>query len=338
MSIRLTTYDPTLRDGNHAIGHSLSTDDIARYCRVIDRCGVDVIEVGHGNGSGASSLQLGLARHTDREMLECARANLRSTRLGVHLIPGFAKISDIDVAVAAGADVVRIATHCTEADLSEPYIEHARARGVTVYGTLMMTHMASAARLLEEARKQRSYGAQAIVLMDSAGHYVQADVCEKVGLLVRELQIPVGFHAHNNLGLAVANTLAAVQAGATIVDGTLCGFGAGAGNTQLEVLVALLARHGYITNVDLFQLIAAIDSLADLPVVKSPTIKTANLVSGFYGVCAGFEKHVTRAAQRFGVGMGAIYSELAKCNAVAGQEDLIIEVASRLGRQSARTG
>lgn len=331
MAGRITISDPTLRDGNHAIGHTLSTKDITTYCRAIDGCGIDIVEVGHGNGSGASSLQLGRAKQSDQAMLECARKNLACTKLGIHLIPGFAKLSDIDIAAAAGVDVIRVAAHCTEADITQPYIEYARNLQLSVFGVLMMTHMASAERLLLEATKQQSYGAQAVVLMDSAGNYVERDVHEKIGLLCRELVIPVGFHAHNNLGLAVANTLAAVEAGATIVDGTLCGFGAGAGNTQLEVLVAVLTRYGCTIGADLLRLLGAIELLGNLPVTQYPVIKTSNVISGFYGVCAGFERHVTRAAKTFGVPPETIYRELAKCNAVAGQEDLIIEVASRLG-------
>ncbi len=333
MSIHI--YDPTLRDGNHAIGHQLSTRDIESYCRAVDGSGLWCIEVGHGNGLGASSLQLGLARHSDRELLECARQHVSQSLLGVHLIPGFAKISDIRTAVEIGVDVIRLASHCTEADLTESYFDYARGLGKQVHGVLMMTHMASAEQLLEQAAKQVSYGASAITLMDSAGHYDPRSATEKIGLLVRHLGVPVGFHAHNNLGLAVANSLAAAQAGATILDGTLRGFGAGAGNTQLEVMCAVLERYDFETGVDLFQLCAAIDSLSDIPPVSKPTlIGTSNLISGVYGVCAGFEKHVARAAQTFGVAPRLIWKELARVNAVAGQEDLIIEVANRLRKEA----
>jgi len=195
-----------------------------------------------------------------------------------------------------------------------------------------MTHMADADKLLEEALKLQEYGANALVLMDSAGNYIATDVSTKVGLLVEKLDIPVGFHAHNNLGMAVANSLAAVQAGATIVDGTLCGFGAGAGNTQLEVLCAVLARYNYQTGVDLFSLCQAIDELQDLRITNSPSIKTSNLISGVYGVCSGFEKHVTRAAQKFNVPASMIYQELSERHVLAGQEDMIIEAANRLSK------
>lgn len=329
----IAIHDPTLRDGNHAVSHSLSLEDIATYCRAVDGCGLNVVEVGHGNGLGASSLQLGLARYKDTEMLETARANLTQSKLGIHMIPGFARLSDIDTALSIGVEVLRIASHCTEASVTESYIEHARAKGAFVHGVLMMTHMASAERLLEEALKQQGYGANALVLMDSAGHFDPDSTHEKIGLLARELSIPVGFHGHNNLGLAVANSLAAAQAGATIIDGCMRGFGAGAGNTQLEVLCAVLERYQFDTGVDVFGLCRAVDSLEEFTPVRTPTVvKTANLISGLYGVCSGFEKHVARAAAEFRVEPRKIYEELARCNAVAGQEDLIISVASRLSQ------
>lgn len=330
----ITVYDPTLRDGNHAISHGLTLEDISSYCQAVDQSGVGVIEVGHGNGLGASTLQLGFARHSDRALLECARENISNALLGVHMIPGFAKINDIKVAIDMGVDVLRIAAHCTEADLTEKYIEYAREQNKTTHGVLMMTHMAPAEKLLEESLKLQSYGAMAVVLMDSAGHYVEKDATEKVSLLVDNLDVPVGFHAHNNLGMAIANSLAAVQAGATIVDGTLCGFGAGAGNTQLEALCAVLSRYDYDTGVDLFQLCGAIDNLQHLPMTNAPSIKTCNLISGVYGVCSGFEKHVAHASQRFNVHSSLIYEELSKRKVLAGQEDMIIEAASRLSKQN----
>lgn len=332
----ITIYDPTLRDGNHAIRHTLGLKDIRQYCQAVDQCGVDVVEVGHGNGLGASSLQLGLAKHTDIEMLETARANLTHAKLGVHMIPGFSKISDIQTAIKMGVEVFRLASHCTEADLTESYIEYARSEGCFVHGVLMMSHMAEADVLLEQAKKQQSYGANAIVLMDSAGHFDPRSAYSKIELLVNGLDIPVGFHAHNNLGLAVANSVAAAQAGATILDGTMRGFGAGAGNTQLEVLCAVLQRYGFSLNVDVFQLCEAIESLSGIPPVQnSPIIGTSNLISGIYGVCSGFEKHVKKAANQFGVEQKDIYEALAKSHALAGQEDLIIAVASELSMKAA---
>ncbi|RKP49310.1 4-hydroxy-2-oxovalerate aldolase [Trinickia fusca] len=335
-SVQLEIYDPTLRDGSHAVKHCLSLRDIATYCAAIDKCGLSAVEVGHGNGLGASSLQLGFAAHSDAQMLECARENLSITKLGVHAIPGFAKIGDLKLAIDIGVDVVRVASHCTEADTTERYIEYARNRGAVVHGVLMMSHMASALKLLEQATLQQEYGAHAIVLMDSAGAYVEADVQEKIGLLASELSIPVGFHAHNNLGLAVANSLAAVRCGAKLIDGTLNGFGAGAGNTSLQVLVAALSRVGHETDVDMFALLKASDRIVRDVELSPPVIKQANILSGLFGVFSGFEKPVARASLQFGVDEGSIYRELERRKVVAGQEDLIVEVAQELSKTEHR--
>ena len=246
----ITISDPTLRDGNHAVGHQLSAEQIAGYCRVADLAGVPVVEVGHGNGIGASSLLLGKARCTDEEMISVARENLPNSRLGIHLIPGFGTLSrDLGPAIDLGVDVVRIATHCTEANISQKYIDYSRERSATVFGVLMMSHLVASDELLQQAQLMQSYGAQALIIMDSAGHYMPGDVTERVAQLVGELDIAVGFHAHNNLGLAIANSLAAVEAGATIVDGSARGFGAGAGFSLVLVLFAAMRERLTVADV-----------------------------------------------------------------------------------------
>jgi 4-hydroxy 2-oxovalerate aldolase len=225
--------DPTLRDGNHAIGHQISEAQIAQYCEAADRAGVPIVEVGHGNGIGASSLQLGLSKVADKKMLETARANLKNAKLGIHIIPGFATIEkDLKLAIDCGVDVIRVASHCTEADITERHIKFARQEGKIAYGVLMMSHMVSKEILAEEAYKMQSYGADGIIFMDSAGFFLPQNVTERVQSLVDALSVPVGFHAHNNLGMAIANSVAAVDAGALMLDGCARGFGAGAGNAQ----------------------------------------------------------------------------------------------------------
>jgi NAD(P)H-hydrate repair Nnr-like enzyme with NAD(P)H-hydrate epimerase domain len=228
--IKILVSDPTLRDGNHAVGHQLNADQVAKYAAAAEAARIPVVEVGHGNGLGASSLQVGECALGDVEMLEIARRHLVNSQLGVHVIPGFATIHrDLQAALSVGVDVFRIAAHCTEADLTQRHISHVRNAGRQVFGVLMMSHMAPPEVLREEALKMESYGAEGVILMDSAGAYLPRDVTERVGELAEHLSIPVGFHAHNNLGMAVANTVAALEAGATIVDGTARGFGAGAG-------------------------------------------------------------------------------------------------------------
>lgn len=323
--------DPTLRDGNHAARHQLSAEQIALYCQAADRAGVHIVEVGHGNGLGASSLQLGESKCSDEETLKVARRNLRHSKLGIHVIPGFATIErDLKPALEYGVDVVRVAAHCTEADICQRHIDYARNAGKTVYGVLMMSHMASASVLLEEAKKMESYGADGLVFMDSAGHYLPNDVTNRVKILLEGLSIPVGFHAHNNLGMAIANSVAAVEAGATILDGCARGFGAGAGNAQLEVLVAVLDRLGYKTGIDLYKMLDAADIAESGVVNELPTIKSVSIVSGLAGVFSGFMKPVARVAKEFKIDPRDLFFELGRRKVIAGQEDIILEVAQDL--------
>jgi len=325
--------DPTLRDGNHAARHQLSVAQVASYAAAADAAAIPIVEVGHGNGLGASSLQVGQAAVTDREMLETARRNLTRSKLAVHVIPGFATIHrDLDPAIQIGVDVFRIAAHCTEADLTQRHISHVRNAGREVYGVLMMSHMASPEVLREEALKMESYGAEGVILMDSAGAYLPSDATERVSELLSALGIPVGFHAHNNLGMAIANSVAAVEAGATIVDGTARGFGAGAGNAQLEVLVAVLEKMGYSTGIDLYGILDAAD-LAETQLMETlPTISSSSVVSGLAGVFSGYAQPVARISRELKVDPRDVFFALGRRRVVAGQEDLIIEVATELAR------
>jgi 4-hydroxy 2-oxovalerate aldolase len=332
---KILISDPTLRDGNHAISHQLNVEQIAAYCKAADLAGVPIVEVGHGNGVGASSLQVGEAVTDDATALKTARENLRNSKLGIHVIPGFATINrDLKLAMDCGVDVFRIASHCTEADITQRHISFCRNEGRTVFGVLMMSHMAEKEVLAEEARKMQDYGAEAIILMDSAGNYLPQDVKEKVVCLLENIQIPVGFHAHNNLGMGIANSIAAVEAGATLLDGCSRGFGAGAGNAQLEVLVAVLHRMGYETGIDLYKVLDASD-LAEQQLMKVvPTISSTSVVSGLSGVFSGFLKHVNRISAEFGIDPRDVFFELGKRRVVAGQEDLIIEVAKGLASKN----
>ena len=333
MNKRILICDPTLRDGNHAVSHQLSEAQVRAYCLAADRAGIPIVEVGHGNGLGASSLQVGLALTTDKNMLCAARESLTSSKLGIHVIPGFATIErDLKPAIDYGVDVFRIASHCTEADITERHIQFCRSQGKSVFGVLMMSHMADVPTLCDEARKMESYGAEAIVIMDSAGYYLPDDVTERIGALSTGLAIPVGFHGHNNLGMAVANSIAAVRAGASILDACARGFGAGAGNTQIEALVAVLDRMRIPTGIDLYALLDAAD-LAESGLIKEvPSIKSISIVSGLSGVFSGFVKPVQRIALENGVDARDIFFELGRRKVVAGQEDLIIEVAQDLAK------
>jgi len=323
--------DPTLRDGNHAVQHRLNEAQIRRYAAAANAARVAIVEVGHGNGLGASSLQVGEALLSDAEMLRIAREELSDVKLGAFGIPGFATMRrDLDVAIDAGADVFRVGAHCTEADLTERHISYLREREKEVYGVLMMCHMATPERLCEEARKMESYGAQGVIVMDSAGAFLTHDLQDRIARLVDATQIAIGFHGHNNLCLAVANSVAAVDAGATIVDGTARGFGAGAGNTELEVLVAVLAELGHDTGIDLYKVLDAAD-LAERELVEQlPSTDSVGIVSGLAGVFSGYSKPVRRIARDFGVDPRDVFFALGRREVIAGQEDVILEVAMAL--------
>ncbi len=328
---KIVISDPTLRDGNHAVSHQLSVEHIASYCKAANAAGVTIVEVGHGNGLGASSLQLGESKTPDHIALATARENLINSKLGIHVIPGFATIErDLKPAIGMGVDVVRVAAHCSEADICERHISFSREQGVEVWGCLMMSHMISPALLLEQARKMESYGAEGVVFMDSAGHFLPEDVQQRVETLVNGLSIAVGFHAHNNMGLAIANSIAAANSGATLLDGCARGFGAGAGNAQLEVLIAVLTRLGYSTGIDLYKMLDAADVAENLFIKEIPAIKSVSVVSGMAGVFSGFMKPVSRIAREFNVDPRDIFFELGRRKIVAGQEDIILEVAKEL--------
>ena len=337
MVTKIVISDPTLRDGNHAIAHQMTVEQIAVYSEAADNAGISIVEVGHGNGLGASSLTVGEALVDDITMLKTAREKLTHSKLGVHVMPGFATINkDLKAALDLGVDVVRVGTHCTEADLSQRHISYVRKCGKEVFGVLMMSHMASTPILIDEAKKMESYGAEAVIIMDSAGAYLPKDVTERIGRLVAELSIPVGFHAHNNLGMAIANSVAAAQAGATILDGTARGFGAGSGNTQLEVLVAVLEKMGYETGIDLYKILDLADIAEKKLNMSAPGISTTSIVSGLSGVFSGFAKHVARISKQYNVDPRDVFFELGRRGIVAGQEDHIIEVAENLAKSSGR--
>jgi 4-hydroxy 2-oxovalerate aldolase len=334
-SSQIVVCDSTLRDGSHAYKHQISLEQAKAYATAADLAGYSYLEVGHGNGLGASSLQVGESLVPEAEMLRGVRECLKKTKLSVHVIPGVATINrEIVKALDAGVDLFRVGSHCTEADITQRHIGYVRNAGREAWGVLMMSHMASAEVLLGEAQKMESYGAQGIVLMDSAGRAFPADVTEKVGLMAANLSVPVGFHAHQNLGLGIANSLAALEAGAGILDGTAKGFGAGAGNAPLEMLAAVLQLQGYKTTIDLYRTLDAAEIAAKLFAGFLPESNSITIMSGLTGVFSGFSKPVLRAANQMGVDPRDILIELGKRKVVAGQEDLILEVASGLAARN----
>ncbi|MFD9051250.1 4-hydroxy-2-oxovalerate aldolase [Streptomyces zaomyceticus] len=323
-------HDASLRDGHHAVRHQLDREQLRAYARAADIAGVPVVEVGHGNGLGASSLQVGQARLGDDEMLSIVREALRDSRMAVFMLPGWGTTADLERAIAHQVDMVRIGTHCTEGDLAERHLGFLREQGVEAQAVLLMSHMASPDRLARECAQLVEFGASAVGIMDSSGHYLPADVTERIGAMREAVDVPVMFHAHNNLGMAVANSIAAVEAGADILDACARGFGAGAGNTQLEVLVPVLERMGFSTGIDLYGLLDAADIAERELMPAPPTIDSVSVVSGLAGVFSGFKNRVLDVSRREDVDPRDVFFELGRRQAVAGQEDLIIEVALAL--------
>jgi len=323
----VTLIDSSLRDGMHAVGHQFTPADAAAVASALDGAGVEYIEVSHGDGLGGSSFNYGFAAADDGSYLEAVSKVLNNSKLAVLLIPGIGTKTDLQMARDRGAQMVRIATHCTEADIAEQHIGLAKALGMEVVGFLMTAHMIGADELVEQALLMQSYGADIVYFADSAGSMVPSDITARVQLLTRELDRPVGVHTHHNLGMAIANALAATDSGASYVDGCLLGAGAGAGNAQLEVLAAVLDRVGYETGVDLYGTIdAAQNTLA--PLLRRPqVIDGAGLILGYAGVYSSFLLHAERAAKRYDVDARDLLIELGRRKVVGGQEDMIEAVA-----------
>lgn len=323
--------DCTLRDGNHTVKHQISLDSVARYCKFCDNSGIPIVEVGHGNGLGANSLLIGRMPHTDREMLTVARDNLKQSKLGVHVIPGLATIKrDIDCAIDIGVDVFRVACHCTEATVTKSHIEYLKNKGKIVYGVLMMSALIDTNELLKQFHKMIDFGAEACIIMDSTGTYLPKEVCERIWQFKQLYNIQIGFHGHNNLGLSVANTLTAVECGADIVDATICGFGAGAGNTQLETLIPVLEKSGYSTGIDFTKVIHEADTVKEYMVKNIPTTQPIHVLTSLHKLFSGFEKPIIKAAKMYGIEYSSLIFELGNRKLVAGQENVILEVAQKM--------
>ena len=322
--------DSSLRDGNHSVKHTISLDSIEKYCQFADRAGIPIVEVGHGNGLAASSLLIGKSPNTDKEMLMTAKSNLKSSKLGIHTIPGLCTLDDTKMAIDCGVDVIRVATHCTEATLSKSHIEYLAKLNKEVYGVLMMSALCTPEILLEQSKIMESYGAQAVIIMDSTGTYLPEDVEVRIRLLTQNLNIKVGFHAHNNLGCAIPNSLVAVKNGATMIDACIRGFGAGAGNAALEVILPVLERSGYNTNIDFKETIKEADHVMDYLIPEVPITTPINVLTGLHKLFSGFEKPIVKASKLYGVEYSSLIFELGNRKLVAGQEDLILEVAQKL--------
>lgn len=328
--------DTTLRDGSHTVSHQFTPEDIMKIAGALDEAGVDIIELGHGDGLTGSTINYGFSKYNDYDLIKAAASVIKNAKLAVLLLPGIGTIEDLEKAKESGANAVRIATHCTEADVAEQHIRAAKEMGLFTVGFLMMAHLTSVDRLVEEALKMESYGADVVYATDSAGAMLPKDVTEKISALKNALKVPIGHHSHNNLGVAIANSLAAIEAGATYIDGSLSGLGAGAGNTSTETLVAALNRSNIEHNADLYKTMDA-STNALIPVLESkglhPQTNLDALMIGYSGVYSSFMLHARRASTRFGVDVRDILMELGRRKAVGGQEDWIIEVAHEMSQK-----
>lgn len=330
----LTIVDTSLRDGMHSVAHRFSPADVARVAKGLDGAAIDVIEVTHGDGLGGSSVQYGISLATDDELVRAAVEVIDDAAVAVLLLPGIGTVRDLERMQALGATLVRVATHCTEADIAQQHISWAREHGMRAAGFLMMSHMLEPAALAEQAALMESYGADVVYVVDSAGALVPAGAAERVRALRDQLEVEVGFHAHNNLGCAVGNSLAAVDAGATWLDGSLRALGAGAGNAATEVLCAALARSDRPPRADLFALMDVAEETVAPLLPRPQIIDRGSLVLGYAGVYSSFRLHAERAAEKYGVDARAVLVELGRRRTVGGQEDMIIEVAAELAGEA----
>jgi 4-hydroxy 2-oxovalerate aldolase len=331
---RVTLVDSTLRDGSHAKRHQISVEQAVTVARALDRAGVDVIEVSHGDGLGGASFNYGFALTDEYELIEAAVKAVKRAKIAVLLLPGIGVKEDLARARDLGASVTRIATHSTEADVSPSHIAFARELGYKTCGFLMMAHMNSPEGLLEQAKIMEAAGAEVVYVTDSAGALLPDTVKARVESLRGglEARTEVGFHGHENLSLAIANSVAAEETGATWIDGCTCGLGAGAGNAPTEVLTAVFEKLGVDVNAETFPMLDVAEDVVR-PIMDRPqVVDRAALILGYAGVYSSFLLHAERAAERFGVSTKDILVEVGKRKAVGGQEDLIIEIAAELGK------
>ncbi len=335
---KVILHDNSLRDGMHPKRHQITLQQMIDVAKGLDAAGVPLIEVTHGDGLGGASVNYGFPLHSDEEYLRGVIPHLKNAKVSALLLPGMGTVEHLHMAADCGVSTIRIATHCTEADVSEQHIREARKLGMDTVTFLMMAHMTEPAALAEQARLMESYGAQCIYCTDSAGYLLPDDVTARIRSM-RETLHPdtqIGFHGHHNLAMGVANSLAAIEAGAVRIDGSAAGLGAGAGNTPLEVLAAVLERMGVHTGIDVFKLIDVAEDLIVPMLDQQIRVDRDSLTLGYAGVYSSFLLFAQRAGKKYHVSPVDILIEMGRLKAVGGQEDLIEEVAQNLADKKAK--
>ena len=332
---KIIIHDMSLRDGMHAKREQITIDQMVRIATALDEAGVPLIQVTHGGGLGGNSLQHGFALHTNEEYLQAVVPKMKNAKISVLLIPGLGTMKELQSAYDCGARSVHVATHCTEADTSPQHIAFARKLGMDTTGFLMMAHLNDAEGLAKQGKLMESYGAQTIYITDSAGYMLPAHVKERIAALraVLNPETEIGFHGHHNLGMGIANSIAAVEEGATRIDASVAGLGAGAGNTPLEVFVAVCDRMGIQTGCDLFKLMDLAEDVIVPMMEHIVRVDRASLTLGFAGVYSTFLLHAKRAGERFGIPARDILIELGRKKMIGGQEDMIVDTAMTLAKE-----
>jgi 4-hydroxy-2-oxovalerate/4-hydroxy-2-oxohexanoate aldolase len=327
-------HDMSLRDGMHPKRHQISLEQMIAVATGLDEAGVPLVEVTHGDGLGGSSINYGFPAHTDEEYLRAVVPKLRRAKVSALLLPGIGTVDHLRMAADCGVGTIRVATHCTEADVSGQHIGLSRKLGLDTVGFLMMAHMIPAGELVKQAKLMESYGANCIYVTDSAGWMLPDDVTARIGLFRAELapSTEIGFHGHHNLSMGIANSLAAVDAGASRIDGSVAGLGAGAGNTPLEVFAAVLDRMGAVTGIDLYKIMDVAEDIV-VPMMDHPIrVDRDSLILGYAGVYSSFLLFAKRWGEKYGVPSRDILVELGRRKTVGGQEDMIEDVALDLAK------